>query len=423
MLAKIARNTTYLTLSGALASALAVLNLPQMVAAVGLDGLGRIVVMQSITATVAAILMPQTWQSIAKFAARGDNGFVRDLSSPLFGWGYLFEMAGGMLSLTVTAAILLFFLPADYQRHLAGFLLVIAGTVFSNARVSDQVLREREMYSVLAASQVLCQGLKVLVLLLLFNYADFFDVCLLIFAAEFLRLLGIVILGRRGLAKIRFRELFSTHAIGKNFLSSVFWINVSDIIDLPVRHVDKIVTSALLGPAAAGVFAIFKKLAGVFGIVADALYQATYPVLARLIAVDQGKALAMARNIGKTFFAAGILPLLVLVTFSSLWVPLVIPTLKTDVSLEIAIFFTASFVAMCFIMVHPLYILYGHEKHNASVTAVANGIYLGALWMLTSRHGLLGAVVACAIQYFLVISIKVVHLRLRIRSEGRPLPS
>jgi O-antigen/teichoic acid export membrane protein len=265
---------------------------------------------------------------------------------------------------------------------------------------------------VLAANQVLCQGFKVLALLLLFRSADFVDVCVLIFASEVLRLLGITVLARRGLSKIRYRELFGRRELAEKFLSSVLWINVSDIIDLPVRHLDKIITSAILGPAAAGVYAIFKKLAGVFGIVADALYQATYPVLAQLIAIDHAKAVAMAWNIGKTFFAVGIAPLVALIAFSSLWIPLVIPTLKAGVSLEIGVFFTASFMAMCFIMVHPLYILYGHEKHNASVTAFANGIYLCALWLLTSTLGLLGAVMACAIQYFVIIFIKLAHLRM-----------
>lgn len=412
MLARIARNTTYLTLSGGAAAALAVVNMPQIVAAIGLEAFGRIVVMQSIAATVAAFLMPQTWQSLMKYAHRAADGTVRNLSSSLFGLGYAFEIVGGTVALAVSAAIMLLVLGPEYQQQVPGLLLVATAALFTQAKVSDAVLRERGMFHAIATAQVGCQAFKVLAMLMLIGRANFFYVCLIIFLAEGGRLAAMAYLSRRGLAPIVFSRLLSPGQIPSAFYSSVFWINASDIVDLPVRHVDKILISGLLGPAAAGIFAIFKKLSGVFGIVADALYQSTYPVLAQLVAVDHVRAVGLARKIGGLFFVAGIMPLVLLLNFSSLWLPFVIPTLQIDVRLEVAVLLSATFLAMCFIMIHPLYILCGHEKHNASVTLVVNAIYLGALWLLSLSLGLLGAVVACGLQYFLIIGIKLVHLNL-----------
>lgn len=412
MLARIARNTTYLTLSGGMAAALAVVNMPQIVAAIGLEAFGRIVVMQSIAATVAALLMPQTWQSLMKYVQRSEDGSVLDLSSPLFGLGYVFEIVGGVLALAGSGAILILFLDTEYQQNIAGLLLVAAATLCWQSKVSDAILRERSMFHVIALAQVGCQAFKVLGLLALIGRADFLTVCLIIFCAEAGRLAVTVLLARRGLARIAFRRLLQKDQIPPAFFSSVLWINISDIVDLPVRHVDKIITSALLGPAAAGLFAIFKKLSGVFGILADALYQATYPVMAQLVKVDHAQAIRLARKIGSTFFAVGVMPLIAILMLSSFWLPIVIPSLTVNVQVEVAVLLSASFLAMCFIMIHPLYILYGHEKHNASVTLVVNVIYLGALWSMTSYLGLLGAVSACALQYFLIITIKMAHLHI-----------
>lgn len=414
MLARIARNTTYLTLSGGAAAALAVVNMPQIVAAIGLEAFGRIVVMQSIAATVGFFLIPQTFQSIIKYAQRGADGTVRDLSSPLFGLGYALEIVGGALALAVSATILLLVLGPEYQQETAGLLLAAASGLFIQARVSAAVMRERGMFHAIAIVQVGCQAFKVLamLMLMLFGRADFFHVCLMLFLGEGGRLATMVYFARRGLPPIAFSRALQPGEIPRPFFSSVFWIYVSDLVDLPVRHVDKILISTLLGPAAAGVFAILKKLSDVFSIVADALYQSTYPVLAHLVAVDHAKALGLARKTGTLLFAAGVVPLAVLLSFSSTWLPFLIPTLQVDVRPEVAVLLSATFLSMCFIMIHPLYILYGHEKHNASVTLVSNAIYLVAFWQLILHFGLIGAVVACALQYFLLIGIKLVHLKL-----------
>lgn len=407
----IARNTTYVTLAGGAAALLGLINLPQIVHAVGLEGFGRIVVLQSIAGAAALILMPQSWQALAKYAQRDPQGRVEDFSSPLFACGYLMETVGGVLTLLTSFAIIALALGPEYHAHLGAYMLAAAGAILANSHVSDQILRERGQFHLLAATQVLSQAAKVLGLWLL-SRPGLFEVCMVLFGAEALRLLMALVLARRALPPLAFKGL--RQSVPRPFMRCVAWVNLSDIIDLPVRHLDKLVVSMVLGPSAAGLFAIFRKLGGAFSIVADGLYQSSYPVLASLVGQSRAHAGAVAFRIGLGFFSLGIVPLLVLVATPQWWLPLLLPSLQTDLRLEIQVFFIATFVAMCFITVHPLYILCGHEKHNAWITLVSNASYLGLLFLLSGRFGLLGAVSAVAVQFFLVIALKLVHLRLAL---------
>lgn len=291
--------------------------------ALGAHDFGVLVVLQSTSELVAMVFAFQTWQAIVRFGAMdlaaGDIGRLRER----FWFGFKLDLAAAVVAALVTAGAALcwsglFHLPQD--RRLLG-LVFAAGLVCGGTSASVGLLRVtghfgRTFVIQVVGAAALCAN-AVLLAALHAPFPAYVISIAAILAATSLATIVTALLKIRKLESDRTREGIGRPTFDhKEFFRFSLATSASGTLNAVRQRGEALVVAALLGPAAAGLYAVAYRTASLLDRFAEAGRQSVYPEIAALVARgDQARARSVVAKISMLAATIGIPTFILTVLF------------------------------------------------------------------------------------------------------------
>ena len=258
--------------------------------ALGPRDFGAFVLILAIGRVSERILRFESWQPLVRFvAAEEQNGNSENIAR-LYVYGLFLDVCAAILSAVIaTAAGLLIGEMIGLNADQVWLVAIYAVAIACNIRgMPSAALRMSGHFKTLAYIQAI-SGLTRLVLafVLLQQGAGLLGFVILWAGAQILDALLFIILGFRGLAK---QNVPGLHAVSwrglpeqfAGFLKFAFSTNLSSTLRTMTHEADTLIVGLLLGPAAAGLYFLARRIAKVAQQVGDLVQMVTYPDLARI---------------------------------------------------------------------------------------------------------------------------------------------
>jgi O-antigen/teichoic acid export membrane protein len=299
---------------------------------------------------------------------------------------------------------------ADVQFAGAVFGLVVGSKISGTALGVFRLLEDywAQVYVQLGASCVK-------VALVLWGVSSGWDIYGFLVAwalSEIVMHLGLIILA---FYRYRLHRGFSVFGYGARLRREVVrfmvWTNLAVAADLPAKELDVVLVGVLAGEREAGFYKIAKQGMALVGKLSSPLYQAIYPVQARMLA---GKDRSGA--IGITLKAASLLLLVSAVLVLVAWpvLPVAVPfVLGGEYGAVWSLFLFAVVVKSLdnvFTTVHSLFVAMGYVRANLVILLVANSVMLAGFWLFVPDFGAFAALSCLAAQAVMVLLMKVLFI-------------
>ncbi|SDV48611.1 Membrane protein involved in the export of O-antigen and teichoic acid [Chitinasiproducens palmae] len=396
------------------------LTIPLLISHWGMNGYGVYVTLFAVAATATAIFSLQPWQTVIRYWYSADEARQNDL----------LRQAIILDFFTCTLGSVIFAFTSDYFLTLVGLpkeydsaLKIQALSIFlSQAGFPVAYLRISDKFGAQATAQYVSAGVRLTSCLIIHFLSPSFliDIFLLMLPAIVQNLvlwLAALLCLREGKHSIN----FSNKSIDRAFFSYSAWINFKTILDLPINQLDKIIISRYLGVEATALYELLKKLGQIFSMVAQALSQVSFPVLAKRVSSGEGKtafrsAIRFARlGLFATVGATGVL-LIVTHLFNVQEI-----SIKGS-HLSIAVLCSYVFISLSsnsFIFVNVLFMSMGYIKKDTFIMILASSAYLALLAATIQRWQLQAVMLSLAAQVVIVVASKLMIIS-RSLSFDRP---
>ncbi len=395
ILRRLARNTGWL-LGGKAANAVIGLAVLAVAArALGPEGLGRLVMLQSLVQFTAEVAKFQSWQGVVRYGAqalngRGDLGRLVAFSLALDAGSAVAGLAFMVLAGPVVAAGLGW--PADVVA-----LVPLYGTavVFLVAGTATGLLRLFDRFDLLAAQSATGNLIRLGGALVAWAAGAGIEAFAL---AWWLAAVGAGVMpfpaALRRLAANggRLRSPRGIRADHPGILGFFLLTSANSIIALAPGHLATLILGSLLGPAAAGLFRVCRQIADAAAKPADFLAQALYPEAARLAVGDDRKRLrAMLRRVGLVVAPVAGLAVALLGGWGGALLGVVAGPGFTLAAPLLALLAVAASLAMAAVPLEPALIALGRTGAVVAAKAAAAAVHVGLLVALAPAVGLRGA--------------------------------
>ncbi len=283
-------NIGYLASGSAVAAGLQFVTLILTARALGPAALGVLALIEAHVRLVDGLVRLEPWQAVIKYGAddleHGETGRFRALIK----FGVLVDLAAAALAALVAAS------AAPLVGYLSGWnaeTIQLAGlySLVMLARVSSTatgVLRLFDRFRLIAFQQALTSALRLALVGLAFLTGAGLDVFLMIAATVTVFSHGVILAagwlelraqGHADMVKARLGGVTRDHA---GIWSFIWTLNASSLIRRSTREVDTLIVGGVLGPTAAGLFHVAKRLGDAILVLATPIQQVIYPDLARL---------------------------------------------------------------------------------------------------------------------------------------------
>lgn len=410
---KLLKNSGTIFLGNSSASALNMISFSLMARAVGPGFLAVYALSQTYAYLVNDIFNVQTWEGLVKF---GSSKLNDDEMASLIKTNIVIDSVSALVAFVFA---LLLALPvtilAGWDRSNIPMLsLYSVSILFNSTTLTIGIPRLMREFSGVAKIQI---GISVIRLI---------SVALCYYLGGTSRLfIGIYlcmdILTNVGLI------FFSTHLVKQKLgsgwwsrklifnreqISFIWWSNLRTIIRIPVRHFDVIVISSVISMEALGAYKVYKEITKIIANVSDPVSQAIFPEFTKLIGSDNhDDSVALAR---KSMFVMSIvaIALSVLLCLTS---QLIISTFfgvkyLSHINILYILIIITGF-AFSTTPINSLFIAAGFARASFYVVLITNAVYLLLAFWCGSMWGLLGVVLANAVQFVLNKEFKVFILK------------
>ncbi|MSM38728.1 MAG: oligosaccharide flippase family protein [Geobacter sp.] len=410
---KLLKNSGTIFLGNSAASALNMVSFSLMAKAVGAEFLAVYALSQTYANLVNDIFNVQTWEGLIKF---GSTKLSDDEMASLIKTNIVIDSISALVAFVFA---LLLALPvtilAGWDRaNIPIISLYSISILFNSTTLTIGIPRLMREFSGVAKIQI---GVSVIRLL---------SVGLCYFLGGASRLFISIYLCMDILTNIGL-ICFSVHLVKQKLgsgwwskklifnreqISFIWWSNLRTIIRIPVRHFDVIVISSVISMEALGAYKVYKEITKVISNVSDPVSQAIFPEFTKLIGTENhNESVALAR---KSMFAMSIVAI-ALSVFLCLISEIVV---KTFFGHEFLIHMNILYLmivitafAFSTTPINSLFIAAGFAKASFYVVLITNSVYLLMAFWCGSVWGLLGIVLANAVQFVLNKELKVFILK------------
>jgi O-antigen/teichoic acid export membrane protein len=376
--------------------------------ALGPEAFGVLALLQTYVLIVDMLVNFQSWQALITFGSDALAHGRRDDFKALIKMGALLDLGTAVIGTVLAIA-----LAGTYAR-LQGWepemtrlaMLYSLVILVHLSGVSTAVLRLFDRFRLIAAQQIAASTIRVVgVLVAIAADADlttFVVVWILAEAGGYVTLLamGWRELSRQGYTDIWRTPIAATRRRYPSLLSFVVTTNLNLSLKLSAREADTMIVGATLGDAPAGIYKIAKQLAGILAKVADPLYQAVFPELARLW--SRGSYAAFRRLVVRATLLASAGSIVVWVGFLLLGKPFIGLTVgDAYVSGHGAMltYMAAIVLAVAGFALSPAMLAMGRPKPGFVATLVSTIAYFATLYAFLSAWQLVGAGLAYVLYY------------------------
>ena len=374
----------------------------------GPEQFGVLVLVHSVLLTVAKVVRFQTWQALVHYGAQAQEASDTPRLLRMVQFSYVFDL---LSALAAYGIVLVISAPAvgwlGLDTSLVGTIrLYGAAILFMVVNGAPYgILQLWDRFDELGVQTALAPLVRFVGTLLLFVTSGTLTEFLVVwFVAEVVAFAGlnffaIRALARSGLlAQLGRRNGSITHP-EPGIWRYAFGTQITSSLDLTTTHLPVLLTGAILGPAAAGVFRIAKQFASLLTKPQAKLFgRAIYPDLARLSARD---AYAERREMMiRTALVAGAISavVLALLVWAGEWLIQVIagPGFEDAYSPMLWLGLSGLIWALAFGL-EPLLIATGRVRETVLIRSVATVLYLPAFYILARQMGITGAALAAVV--------------------------
>lgn len=378
-----------------------------LTSAQGLRGYGEFAFLQAIYLIWCTISKPSTWQAIIKYAPNDNLASLAklSLSTELFSW------AAASLILIVTTIISSKFLtPPITAQALAA---IIIGSIFANNGTLIGYTRSKGNFSAVAITQLTSSALKVILCTKLSYDPKLFFTISTISDGLAWGAATLVIAN-----KIKNEPNKSRKTPRADFVKFSFWGNALLVLDLPVSQLDKIIVSALIGPEATGALDIMKKTSQAIGQAAAPINQIIFPKFSEYAAKGNTKEIEeISKKITTLLIAASVVAVITIAILFEHINTLIFSGEISNYKTLLITYTAVQGLALSFIWVHPLSIIYARMQSIATALLISNTLYVLIILLMAGKIGITAVVLAFSAQSATLILQKL-YLIKRIKDPG-----
>lgn len=403
------KNSSMMFLLNVAGAGVSVITIPIMLAIMGVESYGHLVLVQAIAAAAFTLCSFQYWQGmlIALPGHRLDALALRRSVVRSLG----FEAIGLAVVVIVIVALSLYGLRQFKEFSTVQLLLLALSAVFPVLGTHTAYFRLINKYNVLMWAGFLANVIKLVLLVVVSKYDNTLSAMVLAFAVpEVVRctlLFGMVFSWKDGIEG----ELSGDQVNQRRIAEAGRWSTLQAISDLPVVQIDRVIIGLTLPGQNLGVFAILKRIYALINMATAPFYSTSIPEFAaRVNSGDVPAAFALWRKTMKLLFAVTTVAALGCFALKDLWMPRLFPVLEAYQP-EFLIVLASAVIAGGFITTHSLYWALGNLRQSTIITVATNAFYLVLLGLMTWSFGLMGTVVAFLVHVILVASLKIILMK------------
>ena len=290
LMRRAARNMGYLVSGSAAAAGLQFVTLILTARALGPAALGILALIEAHVRLVDGLVRLEPWQAVIKYGADNLENGRPEAFRALIKFGVLVDIGGAALAALAAAAL------APLVGHLSGWS---AGTVQLACLYSlvmllrlsatwTGVLRLFNHFGLIALQQTLTAALRLGLVVIAFLAGAGLEAFLAIGALATVFSHAVIIgagwrlLRREGHGSFLAAPLRGVTRSHPKIWSFMWALNLSALIRRVTREADTLIVGGVLGPAAAGLFHVAKKIGDAVLVMATPIQQVIYPDIARL---------------------------------------------------------------------------------------------------------------------------------------------
>ena len=390
---------------------------------IGSFQLGVLVLAQTYMQIIDVILNVQSWKSVIQF---GQDALVKKNIKRLISYIKL------GVSIDVITALLGGFV-AIFLSPIVGSLLhwtneaimcasIFSITIFSHlSGTSTALLRIFDKFHLVAIQKFITALIKVISLLIIFVYFRNMNLIMVTIIYCITDIIGNLLLVL--FAVIEYKKKYKIKDVIKSkypkdfkeFTKFTLWSTLGDITDIPVNYLDVFIIS-LLGTNMVAIFKVFKQCVTILKRVASAIQQAIMPQFSSLVAKGKKKrGFDIVKKI-RNMILKVMLPFGLIIGLTSIiWLNIFFGKEYADNWYILLIYLIVQIIALSFASLHPFYISLNKVKEDALIAFISNIIYLIIAYVLVKNIGMMGLVIAFAVQSGTIISIKYFHVKKSVK--------
>ena len=419
-LRRLFRNVGILLSGDAAASLFGLIYLVLTTRALGAGRFGILVLVQTYVNVVDRLVSSQTWQALIKYGAEAIAEQGQERFKAMVKTGTLLDVSIAMLGTLIAATGAFWIGPwlgwdGEITRMAAWYSVSIL------LRLSDTpigIIRLYDQFKVFASQRVICEGFKLLAVTAAYlTGAGLRTYVIIWMATTVLKHLFLFTAAHYLLYQRSVRHWWKARMAGCwPFVAFNWWSSLASSLDIPVKQLDVFIISSVLSLEAVGIYRVFKDVAQVVTKVADPVYQAIYPQFAVLIAQsDARRAARMAVKLGVILMVFGAPVVLAISLTSPWWLRVIFGQVFATQWLVLTAYLAYQTVSLAFQGLHPLFVAMGYIRKNFLILALANAAFLLCAWRFGTEWGLIGIVVALAVQFSIMVLLKILYLRRGLR--------
>jgi O-antigen/teichoic acid export membrane protein len=403
VLRRLIRNVGYLLTGTGGAAILGLGSLAMAARTLGPELLGVIAMIEAYANTVNRLLRPETWQALIKYGAGLLERDENEAFAQLMKFGIVIDVVGALVATAVAIGGLQLFghwLGFDDQIILLGSLYCLVLLPQLNS-TPTAILRLFDRFGVFAWRQILAAGIRFVLVGIAFllhaGLPTFLAISMVLALAEPILLIGAARaeLRARGFERVLASPLRGCLDRFAGIWGFIWSTNLSLILRKSTQELDILIVGSQLGPAAAGLYQVAKRLGEMVMKLGAPIQQAIYPDMARLWV--RGEHDRFRRTLFKINLSIGVVAfsvLAVLLFEQEAILHLIVgeaflaagPLLLTHM-LAMAIF-------LCGITLRPALFSMGRQNTLLAIVVVATAAFYATLLLALPQLGALGASIA-----------------------------
>ena len=392
---------------------------------IGTESFGILVLAQSYMNIMDVLINIQSWRSVIQYGKKAlINNDINRFNS--------YVKLGCVMDVSTAiacCAIAILIVPIlgnifGWTSELIMCCKILSITIISHfAGTPTAILRLLDKYKLVAVDKFLAAFFKIasiIIVFLLFNKMDLIIAAWIFAISDFIGNIILVIF-----AGIVFNKKYSIikmlksrlHKDKKEFIRYTLWATVSEIVDIPVNHVDVFIVS-LLGNTIVSVYKGFKQIVNILNKVTIPLQQSILPQFSELSALGKKKrgfeVVIKIRNL----ILKVTIPIVIIVGITSpYWLDIIYGSAYKESWYILLLYMVVQTIALSYATIHPFFLSLGNTKKEALIVFIANLTYILLAYVLVNLIGLIGMVIAFAVQVFIVVLWQYIDIEKVIKNE------
>lgn len=425
---RLARNVVYLLSGSGGAALMSMASLALTARALGPTLLGMLVVIEAYVRLADQLLRLETWQAVIKHGADSLENDKTDDFKRLIKFAVMLDIGTAWFAGAAAAAGVVMFGHlmgwSDETQHMG---IIFSLTIF--ARLSGTptaVMRLFDKFAVFAWQQILTAGIRLaLVTTAYLAGAGLWGFLIIWMTCTVFEQLFMVSLAWRELVRQGHGDALRISARGITKIHPGIWqfmisMNLSVLIRKTTRETDTLIIGGVLGPAAAGLYHVAKRLGDAMLKIGTPIQQAVFPEVAKLWARKEVE--RFKQTIWRINLATGVACVLVLAVVAPN-AELLVRILAGDKFLEAASIVTLQILGVCLIMfgtvIRPALQSMGLHTQLLKIVIVATAAFYAFLLLTVTDLGIASASIAHIVFAVVWLAGTGYVLQKGLKKEGR----